>query len=269
MPVFRKPTPDLAVSLADAYEFNGEHNADQPMVRWYNEEHGFKQRMWGEGIRAFRSAAVNILDTIGPGKERVVGILATTGQIRFWDLLAGLILSGYVPFVISPRNSVQAVEWLLETEKATYLIASDDKLDFSQPICEKLSIGLRRVEDMLAQTDGREPSLPTREHITRDSPSLIIHSSGSMAFPKPIHFTHRVVRQWANFPEQSDYDLNGRVVGAYPLPMFHGMGLIVTFFAVSGNFPFLYLSLTSILADVHWRDSHFPISFRATHCPHS
>lgn len=231
---FQKPTPDLAFTLADAYEYNGEHNANLPMLRFHSEEHGFEQRTWGEGCRAFRSVAVNVLDALGPGKEQVVGVLATTNKILLWDLLAGVILSGYVPFLISPRNSAEAVEWLLDLEKATHLVVSSDKLDSSRPICDKLSIGLHCAEAMLAKTDGRVPVLPSREHVTYDSPSVIVHSSGSTAFPKPVCFTHRVVRQWANFPEQGDYDVHGRVVGTSPLPIFHTMGLLMTFLSVRG-----------------------------------
>lgn len=198
-----QPAPlDRLYTLPAIYEWNANNNASRPMARWYNNHEGrIEERTWGEGIQIFRRIASQILAKLGPGAGEAVGILATTGtslhsilqlasfglsicigQMPYWDLFGALVICGYVPFMISSRNSAEAVEFLLDATKSKHLVVSNDKLDASRITCEKLSVGLSLMSDFPADHGDASVKLPSYEHLTLDSPAMISHSSGGTSF---------------------------------------------------------------------------------------
>ncbi|KAJ5622949.1 acetyl-CoA synthetase-like protein [Penicillium lividum] len=75
------------------------------------------------------------------------------------------------------------------------------------------------------------PSLNTlQSDFDSSETALIIHSSGSTGFPKPIPLSHLGVLQWARIPCYGHHDLCGKRIGIQSAPPFHGMG----FFHVLG-----------------------------------
>jgi acyl-CoA synthetase (AMP-forming)/AMP-acid ligase II len=68
--------------------------------------------------------------------------------------------------------------------------------------------------------------LPPLECRPDFSTSFILHSSGSTAWPKPIHITQRATLCWLTAPFQSDYRFGPHVIyGSMALPGFHAMGM--------------------------------------------
>ncbi|KAF4573440.1 putative PKS/NRPS-like protein biosynthetic cluster [Pleurotus pulmonarius] len=56
--------------------------------------------------------------------------------------------------------------------------------------------------------------------MTKDTPVLILHSSGSTAFPKPIRMTNYAFLQWGILPYYGDVDICGVPIATHALPMF-------------------------------------------------
>jgi len=84
--------------------------------------------------------------------------------------------------MISSRNSAEAVEFLLGATQTKHLFVSNDKLDSSRIVCEKLCVGLSLMSDFPADNGNVDVKLPSYEHLTLDSPAMIVHSSGQTEF---------------------------------------------------------------------------------------
>lgn len=57
-----------------------------------------------------------------------------------------------------------------------------------------------------------------------DSIALILHTSGSTNFPKPVYLTHRNLLEWGREP-LAERNFTGEVIGSHSLPPFHSMGV--------------------------------------------
>jgi acyl-CoA synthetase (AMP-forming)/AMP-acid ligase II len=68
--------------------------------------------------------------------------------------------------------------------------------------------------------------LPPMEHPSLEEICIIIHSSGSTNFPKPIPLSHAGLLTWMRSPWYTDHDLCGQRFSLQPAPPFHGMGFI-------------------------------------------
>lgn len=57
-----------------------------------------------------------------------------------------------------------------------------------------------------------------------ESVALILHSSGSTNFPKPISLTHRNLIEWGR-GSYGERNFEGEVLGGHSLAFFHAMGV--------------------------------------------
>ncbi|KAJ2927495.1 hypothetical protein H1R20_g9600, partial [Candolleomyces eurysporus] len=199
-----------------------------------------------------------------PSKPTVVAILAVVDQLSYFSLIAGIIRAGSCAFPISPRNSDAAVADLLRKSGAAFMLVSRDKpmqklaqaarqlLDRDMPFMD-----IPSFEEIYEQADITEA--PPSLHRKSDETALILHSSGSTSFPKPIYLSHRNLIQWGLQPcKQSpsllnwavlsnvhvlkgygEVDLSGRILSNHALPFFHAMGVVSLCWAVRSMLPFL------------------------------
>ncbi|KZV64719.1 hypothetical protein PENSPDRAFT_690494 [Peniophora sp. CONT] len=65
-----------------------------------------------------------------------------------------------------------------------------------------------------------------------DALSMVLHSSGTSAFPKPIQMTNRNYIAWGTVPYYGELDICGTRLGIHTAPMFHAMGAITLVWAV-------------------------------------
>ncbi|THG97397.1 hypothetical protein EW026_g4592 [Hermanssonia centrifuga] len=68
---------------------------------------------------------------------------------------------------------------------------------------------------------------------TMDDPAIVMHSSGSTAFPKPITWSHYNVILTALAPYHGEIDMTGLKVACHATPMFHAMGVFQTLWATT------------------------------------
>ena len=115
-------------------------------------------------------------------------------------VIAGIIRSGYTVFPISPRNSPSAVAHLLRKVSVTHIILGEDEaivdlysdslkiLDDGPALRIKTSMMLDFENIFQNLHDASPPNLEVAFDL--DCLALIIHSSGTTAFPKPVPYTH-------------------------------------------------------------------------------
>ncbi len=115
--------------------------------------------------------------------------------------------AGFTPFPISPRNSSESVAHLLESTGCEIVFVSDD------PPIQRLSESSfalyeqrnpRRAPihslytpsfDTLYSKEGDNDEnhlISVRKIDDHSTPCVIIHSSGTVSFPKPIEITYRM-----------------------------------------------------------------------------
>ncbi len=117
-------------------------------------------------------------------------VFSPTDGITFLTIVAGIIRAGYTAFPISTRNSPAAVAHLLKSTGCKNLFVSAD------PAMQELArmqdgintIPMPTFEDLYLKNDSEPLS-----HVRPDweQLALIVYSSGSTRFPRPIPYTHR------------------------------------------------------------------------------
>ncbi|GLB33171.1 putative acetyl-CoA synthetase-like protein [Lyophyllum shimeji] len=243
-PVFPVVTEDLFIP--DAIEFNLENNPSQPFFTFAD-----ASAPDGVGIIThleFGRAAHRIAHAVRPNRSgsdgQVVAIIALADVVLYQAIIAGLIVAGFVPFPISPRNTPAAILNLLEKSSCRRLITTSATL---KPLVDGLKSCIANTplfEDLLIQdipsftTAYPQLARETAEHPferypgpsqrpRKDDLYLYLHSSGSTGFPKAIPQTHLVCTQWASLPAVADFrDHIPRVtIGCMALPPFHTLGV--------------------------------------------
>lgn len=157
--------------------------------------------------------------------------------ISSFTLIVGIIRAGFVPFLISPRNSAPAIAHLLADTRANHVLVGHD-----QPIRDLASEAMNILQRDPKYSDlpalPEVSSIPLFDDIYRPmeepfkllppmkpdpaSPAVIVHSSGSFtcpslqcgillttliynrtgstSFPKPIPWTHLGLLQYGTVP---------------------------------------------------------------------
>lgn len=133
--------------------------------------------------------------------------------------LMGILRAGFTGFPISSRNSPAALAHLLAKTNVKALFVSPD-----DPTQNLVHAGLETLQATSQQgaasgvykpyvasipmhgelypADEIEPFvyLPDMKDVNIDAKAVILHSSGSTAFPKPIPYTHRNLLENARGP---------------------------------------------------------------------
>lgn len=87
-----------------------------------------------------------------------------------------------------------------------------------------------QTKDMEGSGSSRLPPIRTfSSHKGPDPkyPYLILHSSGSTKFPKPIHITHRSIQTWWSGLWRGHWDVCGTYWATMGVPTFHAMGIMI------------------------------------------
>ncbi|KAF2135751.1 uncharacterized protein K452DRAFT_164934 [Aplosporella prunicola CBS 121167] len=151
--------------------------------------------------------------------------------------MLGFFRAGVKAFFISPRNSAGATSHLLQKTGSQCLLVSSD--EGMQQLAEaaieqdKLSVLVKPMptyEQLFKDT--REASVPLLGSYDVDAVALILHSSGSTNFPKPIPLTHRNLIEWGR-GAHGERNFEGEVLGGHSLAFFHAMGVIAPLWCAS------------------------------------
>lgn len=127
----------------------------------------------------------------------------------FYSVIVGVLKAGRVPFLISTRNTPEAIANLLCLTKCNIILSTGDAVTETLVMAsvklfeDASSLKVHRIPAptfiQLYGPDIVATSLPiSHKKMTdeiMDTPCVISHSSGTTSLPKPIMLTHRMINQ--------------------------------------------------------------------------
>ncbi|KAH7912698.1 hypothetical protein BJ138DRAFT_1083028 [Hygrophoropsis aurantiaca] len=252
---FRPPPLDGSLTIPEIYDWHLEHTPNHRLFVYAQNDGNIRSIFWPEAVRAIHVAANIIKARIGleGGIEdvKIVAILASSDCIPYFITKIGIMRANHIAFLISPRNSPTAVAHLLEKVGVDHILVggeqvvqdlANDALDilrnqYSSARIPELSAMFVFEELFLeqAQALGTQDMFPYTNR-GPDATVLILHSSGSTAFPKPIRWTNYALVQQALVPWFGERDLTGKVFSVHTMPMYHGMGMLQTLWTASSGY---------------------------------
>ncbi|TFK37077.1 hypothetical protein BDQ12DRAFT_608601 [Crucibulum laeve] len=249
---FTPPPLDGSLSIPQIYDFHYTHSAEHPLFI-YDTPNGTNTITWKHVVRAIHTAARSVIHSVPstaplPNPPPVIAILAVIDQLSYFALTAGILRSGHIAFPISPRNSVSGVANLLQKTGARHLFVSADQAmqRIAASVCESVQgveiLPVPTFEDLYGAEEDEFIPLEPMQHQDVKRTAMILHSSGSTSFPKPIPISHINLLQWGSQPYFGETDICGRILSNHALPFFHAMGVVsLTWATMSGltvsNFP--------------------------------
>ncbi|VDB85408.1 unnamed protein product [Peniophora sp. CBMAI 1063] len=249
---FTTPPVDGSLAFPELLAFHATHSGSHSLFV-YAEDGENKSIDYAATFRAQLVAAAYVKSTFDAGShfyvdkiERpVFGILANADAITYATVIFGIQQAGAVPFPISTRNSAIAVAHLLRATGVRQVFVSEDTimrglaaeaaalLAKDQYVVELLD--LPRFEVLYERSTPAELSESNDYRIapiSSDALAVILHSSGTSAFPKPIKMTSRNFVAWGSTLYHGDVDVCGIRLGIQSSPMFHAMSSIALAWAV-------------------------------------
>ncbi|KAJ6599959.1 hypothetical protein DFH09DRAFT_970599 [Mycena vulgaris] len=234
---FKQPPLDGSLTLPEILDHHAQHSPHHPLFRFADTDNIIHTISWSRSVKAFHTAARITRKRVeaGVGSRPMVAILASADQITYFSVITGILRAGYQAFPISPRNSDVAVAHLLRSTSCAHVFVSADAAmqKLAGAAAEKISalggelkiISMPTFDELFEASDAFE-SLPPMDKVGLDEPAIILHSSGSTAFPKTITFTYRILMESGLIPYYGQVDICGQVLSVHAVPMFHLMGVI-------------------------------------------
>lgn len=229
---FKAPPLDGSLTIPEIYDWHLTNTPSHPLFIYADEFKQINTLFWPEVVRAVHEAARCVRSMVSPSEDTsiaphsplVVGIVSAAGgiyslpylmsshagldTITYFTTMIGIVRAGHTAFPISPRNSPAAIAHLVKTAKVSHLVVGQEK-NFQA-----------LVEASVALMDGEKPKqhiIPRFDELYlpnsaesfvplsfrkpgHDEVGIILHSSGSTAFPKPIPWTHYQLMHIAIFP---------------------------------------------------------------------
>ncbi|KAG6010754.1 putative NRPS-like protein biosynthetic cluster [Claviceps maximensis] len=218
----------------------------------------------GRTLYRFITAAAKALADKGfpqldPDDQDVVGVCSPT-DLDYLVTIFALIRLGYTPMQLSTRLAPVAMVKLLKMvqspgKRHVLLYSSSlapEKLHSLRQDLELYPLATRdeydhdvAVDDVVEapRSSANTPDISNRS-------CMILHSSGSTGFPKPIHYSHRKILTAANYGQDMTHFVT--------MPFSHSLGTISylqaffvrrTVFGMSGHVPQTTASLTAAMVE--------------------
>ncbi|KAJ7448015.1 hypothetical protein FB451DRAFT_1289566 [Mycena latifolia] len=249
---FKPPPLDGSLSIGQIYDWHFQNTSNHRLFVYARQDGTIRTIFWPEAIHAVYVGAQILRDRFswvaGKAETPVVSILAASDAIPYGILLMSCFRANYVVFPISPRNSPAAVAHLIDKAGVNHLLIGHDSsmLELANGALEILASKYpsRKAPDVSYVPLFEELFLPASERkMTPDSVPyeykgpdaciIIMHSSGSTAFPKPIYWSNHRIIQATTIPFFGERDLANQVVSLHSMPMYHGMGVLQTIWSAS------------------------------------
>ncbi|VDB87373.1 unnamed protein product [Peniophora sp. CBMAI 1063] len=248
---FTTPPLDRNLTFAEILAFHAEHSATHKLFV-YSEDGIIKSIDYATAFRAQKVAASIVKAAFEAGKELypsdvarpVFGILASADTVTYATVLFGIQQTGAIPFPISTRNSAAAIAHLIRTTGVRQVFLSEDAAmrALASETVDLLAkdgyeIGLLDLPRFEVLYGSTTPPCPTLEDsriapLSADALALVLHSSGTSAFPKPIQVNNHNFRSWGIVFYYGEVDVCGTRWGSQAVPMFHAMGTMILTWAV-------------------------------------
>ncbi|KAF9078805.1 hypothetical protein BDP27DRAFT_1310201 [Rhodocollybia butyracea] len=259
------------LDLPSLLDFNLKYNPDFPLYIYAEPDSSTtKEIKMLEYVRAAHRVGGLVRGDSQPGD--VIAIVANIDAIVYSALITGLMKAGLVPFPISPRNSPTALLHLIRKTSAHRVLMTQTTL---RGVVDGLKAEIQMVDPTYALSIEEVPSLqqayprlgretvqdpfePIRSTLSlNDSDKAIyLHSSGSTGLPKPILFTHKIVKDDSSllFAHKIRENFSNPIMGGLGLPSFHMMGVCIHVFM-----PLYGLISTAVFAPTVMRLDATPI----------
>ncbi|KAJ7123146.1 hypothetical protein C8R44DRAFT_671002 [Mycena epipterygia] len=234
------PPLDGTILLHQIPDFHLVHNPDHVFYTWKDAHtEQIHELTHLEFCRAVHRAAdaVKHLDRTQP-----VGLLALCDTVLYHALFLGLMKAGYVPYLMSPRNSAAATAKLLTDvgchQVLTTSLTLGTVLKEVQEVFQQKGLAITIADIPTTESVfpklGRETSTDYfRNYETKtfdiqlSSVAFYLHSSGSTGLPKTIPQTQQSILHWCSFQCITELRLHrpSLRIGATILPSFHTLGI--------------------------------------------
>ncbi|KAF7374105.1 Acetyl-CoA synthetase-like protein [Mycena sanguinolenta] len=247
---FVPPPLDGSLTVAQLYDWHFHHTPNHRLLVYPRADGSTRTIYWPEALQATYTGVKILRDrfkwTPGTDEMPVVSILAASDAIPFFTLIMSCLRANYVIFPISPRNSPAAVAHLISKAKVKHVLIGHEpsmlelmnaalKILETHPHADTPDVSYMPLfeELFLENSTLITPDELPYEYKGPDEIACIMHSSGSTAFPKPIYWSNHRLLQVALIPWFGERDLTDQVLSLHSMPMYHGMGIIQTFWTPS------------------------------------
>ncbi|KAJ7753642.1 hypothetical protein DFH07DRAFT_921322 [Mycena maculata] len=248
---FQPPPLDGTLNIPQMYDWHFQNTPVHRLFVYARADGSLRDIYWPEAVHAIYVGAKILRDrfnwTAGTSEMPIVAILASSDAIPYFTLFMSCLRANYVPFPISPRNSPSAIAHLLHKTGVRHLLIGPEptmiqlatdalvilKEEYLPTVIPDVSY-VPLFQDLFDQISDIDPTSLPFEYHGPDATAFMAHSSaGSTAFPKPIYWTHHRTIQGALIPWFGERDLTGQILSLHSMPMYHGMGLLQTFWSAA------------------------------------
>ncbi|KAK6984778.1 acetyl-CoA synthetase-like protein [Favolaschia claudopus] len=251
---FKPPPLDGTLSVPQMCDWHYQNSPDHALFCFSRADGSAQTIYWPEAVHAIWVGAKILRDRFnwvpGAAKTPVIAILATSDTISYFTMINSCFRANYTVFPISPRNSPAAVAHLLDKVGVKRLLIGQEPsmqdllagalniLREKYPETQPPNISqLPLFEDLFLPENERilVPESVPYEYMGPDSTLLIVHSSGSTSFPKPIYWSNQRCLETALFPWFGERDLTNQRISLHATPMYHIMGILQVFWSASAG----------------------------------
>ncbi|KLO13764.1 acetyl-CoA synthetase-like protein [Schizopora paradoxa] len=238
---FKAPPLDGSLSISEIYDWHGENSKEHPLFVYSDASGNLRTIQWFEAVRAIHRAGRLVKSRVSDddgGEGTVIAILANADTITFFTFIMGIVRAGYVAFPISTRNSAAAIEHLLNKIQVTHMLVGREHAlqslasDSLESVSNKPKVSTMPCFEDIYSSSEPPFTLPPNK-VDFEKPAIILHSSGSTAFPRPIVWKQSYMLQLSLSPLFGQRDLTGVRFGCHSIPMFHAMGALQITWAAS------------------------------------
>ncbi|WQF86924.1 Putative AMP-dependent synthetase/ligase domain, phosphopantetheine binding ACP domain, AMP-binding [Colletotrichum destructivum] len=241
-------------SIPELIDFNATHNPSHPFCVQAKPTDPFDTVSHAEFKVAVSRCAAWLKQNL-PLRQASGGNSAATKMAPvalFMESDVGLVIHefalmsiGVPPLVLSARLPPAAINALMEATSAGSFIVSQRLSEPAKPALAALaskgiSTHVANRYDAFYEPHADASSVPAFESPEdRNSVILLLHSSGTTGFPKPIPLTHRQLLFALNC-HGFDTEEQAQGLNLSTLPLFHGFGLVAPGLSLSAGKPTLY-----------------------------
>ncbi|KZT07586.1 acetyl-CoA synthetase-like protein [Laetiporus sulphureus 93-53] len=253
---FKLPPLEGSLTLPELFDWQAQNSPSHRVFTFADDDGETRDITWREAARGVHTGAKLVRSRLGsqPGihETPVIAILATSDGIPYFTMMISIMRAGYAAFLISSRNSSAAVAHLISQVGVKHLFVGPE------PSMEELAgevMNLLKTEYPSSSVPNSS-SLPLFEELYLPSstatvdvpyqfkganaPALILHSSGSTAFPKPIVMSNQRVLEIVRSPCYGERDLCGVVFSLHSTPMFHAMGVMIAMWGPAAGITYAF-----------------------------
>ncbi|KAI0657838.1 acetyl-CoA synthetase-like protein [Cubamyces menziesii] len=255
-PTFKAAPFNHGLSIPRLYEYHAENSPNHPAFAYAdpatNEVHDVTfADMWKSictvsdiVLERYENSPTKAED----GSRPVIGVLAVSDALSYINLEVAVMALGYIVLPLSPRNSSIVTAHLLEKTGVRQLyVSTDDAMqNLARASVELLAHKGIKVDvvPMVTPDDWSKPAKGTGKAAMKDiadtDVTIIMHSSGTTAFPKSIPITRRSLVNLTNIPCFGEVDLAGKRIAAHTNPISHAMGLAALMWPLTSGATFSF-----------------------------